>query len=162
MAGMEIERKFLVLSDDFIRESYNCTHIIQGYICASGGRTVRVRVRDEKAYLTIKGPSDADGLGRFEWEKEISLDDARSLLELAQGGFIDKERYLVRNADGVHTWEVDVFHGANEGLVVAEVELSSASDTFCRPSWLGAEVTSDPSYRNSALLLHPFCDWPKH
>ena len=146
-------------SDAFRAEAYDCTHIVQGYICSASGRTVRVRIRDDKAYLTIKGPSDKDGLGRFEWEKEISTDDAHALLGLCCGSFIDKDRYLVRNSDGRHVWEVDVFHGANEGLVVAEIELSDAEEGFSRPQWLGQEVTSEPAYRNSVLVSHPFTAW---
>ena len=148
---LEIERKFIV-TGEFKSLSTNCTHIQQGYIASGNGRTVRVRIRDEKGYLTIKGPSGKAGeLARFEWEKEISVEDARLLLELVETGLIDKTRHLVRNTDGVHVWEIDEFHGAHEGLVVAEIELESENDTYDKPSWLGKDVTDDHHYANSWL-----------
>ena len=156
--SLEIERKFLV-KGGFIEETFRSYRITQGYISSSAGRTVRIRIRDDQAFLTIKGPSDAAGLSRFEWEKEITAEDATQLLQLTEPGLIDKTRYLVHNTDGVHTWEVDVFHGANEGLVVAEIELSREDEPFDRPDWLGPEVTGDRRYYNSHLSRNPFTKW---
>ena len=156
--ALEIERKFLV-KGEFKKYAFSSSRITQGYICADSGRTVRVRIRDDKGYLTIKGPSDQAGLGRFEWEKEITLEDAKELMTLARTGFIDKTRYLVRNADGVHTWEVDEFYGDNEGLIIAEVELRSEDDSFEKPEWLGEEVTGDRRYYNSHLTVNPYKNW---
>ena len=152
----EIERKFLV-SGEFRQDSPESYRIIQGYICSDQDRTVRVRVRGDKGFLTIKGRSSADGLSRYEWEKEIPVDEALMLLKLCGGGVIDKVRHLVPYEG--HVFEVDVFHGMNEGLVVAEVELKSEDEEFSRPQWLGEEVTSDVRYRNSMLLKHPFTKW---
>ena len=156
--AVEIERKFLVAGEykPFATES---VHISQGYLNSASGRTVRVRVRGDKGYLTVKGPSKDGGLSRFEWEMEIPLADAKAMLELCETGVIDKTRWLIPAGDGVHTWEVDEFHGANEGLVVAEIELTSESDSFERPSWLGPEVTGDRRYYNSMLTHHPFSEW---
>ena len=162
----EIERKFLVLplapsergkSGDFKAECVQSTEIIQGYL--SHGPTVRVRVRGDRGYLTIKGPVGLSGLSRFEWEKEITKEEALALLQLAEPGRIEKTRYLVKNTDGIHTWEVDVFHGDNEGLVMAEIELGSENDTFDKPSWIGEEVTGNPRYYNSYLMKHPYKGW---
>lgn len=158
MPYIETERKFLV-SGDFKSCSFSSTHIIQGYICSASGRTVRVRVRDDKGYITIKGP--VKGISRFEWEKEIPVDEAEILMQLCETAVIDKTRYLVKNTDGVHTWEVDEFHGANEGLVEAEIELSVEGESFDRPSWLGEEVTGDRKYYNSSLTKNPYKDWRK-
>ena len=151
--ALEIERKFLV-SGDFMPEVASCTRIVQGYICSQPGRTVRIRIRGEKGYITIKGASDEKGLSRYEFEKEILLADAEQLLKLCEPGAIDKERYLVPK--GKHTWEVDVFHGANEGLILAEIELSSEDEPFEKPTWLGKEVSGDRRYYNSMLTKHPF------
>lgn len=158
MANLEIERKFLVCGDfrDYVSSS---SHIMQGYICRLPGRTVRVRIRDDRAYLTIKGPARDGGLARFEWEKEITVEDARELFSLCGDAFIDKTRCLVPSSDGRHIWEVDVFHGDNEGLVMAEIELSSEDDTFEKPSWAGEEVTSDCRYYNSQLMINPYKNW---
>ena len=149
----EIERKFLV-SGEFRQDSPESYHIMQGYICSDPGRTVRVRVRGDKGFLTIKGQSSEDGLSRFEWEKEIPVSEALELMNLCVSGVIDKTRYLVPY--GGHTYEVDVFHGANEGLVLAEIELADEQEMFEKPSWLGEEVTGDMRYYNSMLSLHPF------
>lgn len=156
MAWREIERKFLV-AGDFRGEVSGASRIKQGFLSSVPGRTVRVRVRGDKGYLTVKGP--AQGLTRFEWEKEIPAEEAELLLRLCEPGMIDKTRYLVPSTDGRHTWEVDEFHGDNEGLVVAEIELSSEDETFERPAWLGAEVTGDRRYYNSCLIRHPYKDW---
>ena len=149
----EIERKFLV-SGEFRQDSPESYHIMQGYICSDQDRTVRVRVRGDKGFLTIKGRSSADGLSRYEWEKEIPASEAVELMALCGSGVIDKTRYLV--PFGRHTYEVAVFHGANEGLVLAEIELAEEQEAFEKPSWLGEEVTGDPRYYNSMLSLHPF------
>ena len=149
----EIERKFLV-SGEFRQDSPESYRIMKGYICADPARTLRVRVRGDKGFLTIKGRSSADGLSRYEWEKEIPASEAVELMALCGSGVIDKTRYLV--PFGRHTYEVDVFHGANEGLVLAEIELAEELETFEKPSWLGEEVTGDPRYYNSMLSLHPF------
>jgi CYTH domain-containing protein len=121
------------------------------------GRTVRVRIRDDKGYLTIKGPSDASGLGRYEWEKEIPLHEAQELMQLCEPGLIDKTRYLVRS--GKHVFEVDEFYGENEGLTLAEVELDSADEAYEKPDFIGQEVTGDVKYYNSFLMKHPFSRW---
>lgn len=152
----EIERRFLV-KGDFKSEVVEATDIIQGYLCHNP--TVRVRIRGDRSYLTIKGPADPKGLSRFEWEKEITKEEALALLQLAEPGRIEKTRHIVKNTDGIHTWEVDVFYGDNEGLVVAEIELNGEDDTFDKPSWLGEEVTADRRYRNSYLLKHPINSW---
>ena len=149
----EIERKFLV-SGEFRQDSPESYNIMQGYICSDPGRTVRVRVRGDKGFLTIKGQSSEDGLSRFEWEKEIPVSEALELMNLCVSGVIDKTRYLVPY--GGHTYEVDVFHGSNEGLVLAEIELSDELEAFEKPFWLGEEVTGDMRYYNSMLSLHPF------
>lgn len=155
---MEIERKFLV-KGDFRKEAYAFSEIGQGYLNSSPDRTVRVRLRDGKGYLTVKGAGSASGMSRFEWEKEIEVEEARALLSLAEPGVIEKTRYLIAAADGIHTWEVDVFHGANEGLIMAEIELNSEDETFSRPDWLGDEVTGDQRYYNSCLSRRPYREW---
>ena len=155
---MEIERKFLV-KGDFRQEAYASSHIVQGYLSVNRLNSVRVRIRDDKGYITVKGKSTNGGLSRFEWEKEISAQEALDLLTLAEPGTIDKTRHMVKNTDGVHTWEVDEFHGQNEGLIMAEIELSSEDDTFDKPDWLGEEVTGDPRYYNSSLRINPYRNW---
>ena len=153
---LEIERKFLVVGD---YKSLSASHsrIMQGYICSGRGRTVRVRLRDDKGYLTIKGPSLNGGLSRYEFEKEITMDEAQHLLQLCQGGVIDKRRYLVRSGD--HTFEVDEFYGDNDGLVMAEVELGSETEEYEKPAFIGMEVTGDKRFYNSHLLGNPFSKW---
>ena len=154
--AQEIERKFLV-SGEFKSLATKALTIKQGYLCANAGRTVRMRVRDNQGFLTIKGRSDAAGLSRFEWEKEISAQDAESLLLLCEPGIVDKTRYLVDFAG--HTFEVDEFHGENQGLVMAELELVSEDEPYQRPEWLGEEVTGDRRYYNAYLSKHPFTTW---
>lgn len=174
--ALEIERKFLVRDDSYKALSSSHSRIIQGYICSERGRTVRVRLRTtgdaqqssaastsgttttDKAYLTIKGPSRNDGLTRYEFEKEISIDEALSLLTLCEPGKIDKVRWLVPMPDG-HTYEVDEFFGDNEGLTIAEVELGSEDEAYLRPDFLGEEVTGDRRYYNSQLRRTPFKQW---
>ncbi len=154
--GKEIERKFLVEGDfmPYVKES---SHIEQGYVARSEELTLRIRTRDEQGFLTIKGRSDAAGMARNEWEYEIPLAEARELLGYSRGT-IAKWRHLVPMADG-HTFEVDCFEGANSGLIVAEVELSSPDEEFLRPEWLGREVTGDRRYYNSQLLKKPYTSW---
>ena len=153
----EIERKFLV-EGDFEPHATSSYHIVQGYVAGSDSLTVRVRVRDNEGFLTIKGRSDASGLERDEWEWPIAKEEALSLLRFSHG-VIDKRRYIVPYEG--HTFEVDRFYGANEGLIVAEVELSSRDENFARPTWLGNEVTGDVRYYNSQLLKHPYSEWEK-
>lgn len=157
--ALEIEKKFLVKSDCFKAESFKSSRITQGYISSSSGRTVRVRIKGDKGFITIKGPSNPTGAARFEWEKEIPVEEARQLLDLAEPGVIDKTRFLVKNTDGKHIWEVDEFYGDNEGLTVAEVELEDENEPFDKPQWLGKEVTSDPRYYNSRLIKDPYKNW---
>lgn len=154
--ALEIERKFLVLGP-YKHLAVSHTHIMQGYICSERGRTVRVRLRNERAFLTIKGPSDAAGLARYEFEKEITPEEGRQLFRLCEPGVINKFRWLVP-WEG-HTFEVDEFFADNQGLVVAEVELSSAEEPFARPPFLGKEVTGDRRYYNSQLRRNPYCRW---
>ena len=156
---MEIERKFLVCGDDFKRRARKSYRIKQGYICSGSGRTVRVRLRDEQAFLTIKGPSLDGGLSRYEFEKEITADEAMHLFRLCEPGIIDKTRYLVDS--GSHTFEVDEFYGDNEGLVMAEVELSSPDEAYEKPDFIADEVTGDKRYYNAHLRLNPYKMW-KH
>ena len=155
--AQEIERKFLVKDDSYKALAYHSSRIAQGYICSMRGRTVRVRIRDNQGYLTIKGPSDASGLGRYEWEKEIPLHEAQELMKLCEPGMIDKTRYLVRS--GNHVFEVDEFYGENDGLIVAEVELASVDEAYEKPSFIGEEVTGDVKFYNSFLMKHPFSKW---
>ena len=154
--SIEIERKFLV-KGPFKEQAASHTHIIQGYISSQKGRTVRVRLRDKQAYLTIKGPSRDGGLSRYEFEKEITIDEGLSLLSLCEPGVIEKDRWLV--PCGKHTFEVDEFFGENEGLLLAEVELSTPDEPFDKPSFLGQEVTGDRRYYNSTLRIHPYSKW---
>lgn len=157
MSGLEIERKFLVRKGDaFKGVAFSCSHIRQGYIPCEGA-TVRIRTRDEKAFLTIKGRSMDGGLSRYEFEKEISSDEANHLLLLCRGGMIDKHRYLVKS--GRHTFEIDEFHGDNDGLVLAEIELSDADEEYEKPDFIGSEVTGDRRFYNSHLLKYPFSLW---
>lgn len=154
--GQEIERKFLVRGE-YKSQAYASSRIVQGYICSARGRTVRVRIRDTKGYLTIKGASDAAGMSRYEWEREIPLAEAEELMKLCEPGVIDKTRYLVRS--GRYVFEVDEFYGDNQGLVVAEVELTSETEPFEKPAFIGREVTGDVRYYNSQLMKHPYAEW---
>lgn len=151
----EIERKFLVAHQAW-RESVNTIHVFrQGYLSYDSERTVRVRATEVTGYLTIKGITE--GLTRDEFEYEIPLADALALLQLCERPAIEKKRYIVPN--GAHVWEVDVFEGVNEGLVVAEIELGSEDEAFDKPNWLGNEVSGDRKYSNSSLSLHPYKNW---
>lgn len=155
--AIEIERKFIVTNDSYKALAFQSDRIAQGYICREGGNSARVRVRGNKGYITIKGPSLDGGLSRFEWEKEIPPAEALELLKLCNGGIIDKTRHLVKC--GAHTFEVDEFFGDNEGLVIAEVELSNADEEFEKPEFIGKEVTGDKRYYNSSLTRFPYKSW---
>lgn len=154
---IEIERKFLVTSEAFKKECYKHTRIVQGFLNTNSERTVRVRLKGDEGFLTVKGKSTNDGLSRFEWEKNISNLDAEALLNLCEKGIIDKVRYEVKM--GEHVFEVDVFSQDNEGLILAEVELNHEDEPFEKPDWLGEEVTGDTRYYNSQLSQHPFKNW---
>ena len=172
--NIETERKFLVLNDDYQAQAVKSYRIRQGYLAHDSGRTVRVRIRDDKGFLTIKGPSIIPG-SRPEWEKEISLQEAEDLFALCKPGSVDKTRWIVPaghagGSTGSPTvmadpdrpsrfFEVDEFHGENDGLVMAEIELGSPDEPFERPSWLGEEVTDDKRYYNGYLAEHPFKTW---
>ena len=158
MAHYETERKFLVRGD-FKVHSYNATRIQQGYISSCHGRTVRVRIRDNKGYLTIKGPSGEAGLTRYEFDTEIPLEDARDLMKICEPGIIDKTRYLVKTSDGRHVWEIDEFYGDNEGLILAEIELDHEYEEFEKPDFIGREVTGDRRFYNSHMRNYPFKLW---
>ncbi|MCR5050898.1 MAG: CYTH domain-containing protein [Paludibacteraceae bacterium] len=156
----EIERKFLVTSDAFISEATDSHHITQGYLCLDPERTIRIRLRDNQAFLTIKSTIDQVGIGRFEWEREIDVDDARQMLKACLPCIIEKTRYIIpANVKGVQgrKWEVDVFHGRLEGRRLAELEMEDENEQYERPEWLGQEVTGQPEYYNSNMveeLLH--------
>lgn len=154
--GQEIEKKFLV-AGEFKSSAKKATRITQGYLSSVPERTVRVRVKGEKGFITVKGIGNDSGASRFEWEKEIPVDEVKELLKICEPGVIDKTRYLVDS--GNHTFEVDEFYGDNEGLVVAEVELSDENEEFSRPEWLGEEVTGDKKYYNSMLMKNPYKNW---
>lgn len=154
---IEIERKFLVLSEDFKKEAFQQIHIIQGFLNTDPYRTVRVRLKGEQGFITVKGISNDSGTSRLEWEKEISKEEAKTLLSICEKGVIDKIRYEIKK--GVHIFEVDEFFDDNEGLIVAEIELSSENETFEKPNWIGKEVTGITKYYNSQLSKHPFKEW---
>ncbi|NHA15316.1 CYTH domain-containing protein [Thioalkalivibrio sp. XN279] len=151
----EIERKFLV-RDDSWRDGAEGRRMRQGYLSLDPERTVRVRISGDRAWLNVKGRTD--GVRRLEFEYPIPVDDATALLALCGGAVVDKTRYLVRH--GAHTWEVDEFHGDNEGLLVAEIELAHEDEPFVRPPWTGSEVSGEPRYYNASLAQHPFKAWP--
>lgn len=155
---LEIERKFLVVGE-FRDLATSSTHIAQGYIASGNGRTVRVRIRGDKGYLTIKGPSNQDGLARFEWEKELPLEEAEALMKICEPGIIEKTRWLVPSEDGRHTWEVDVFEGDNAGLIMAEIELENENEVFKKPHFIGKEVTGDRRFYNSHMRHYPYKLW---
>ena len=157
---IEIERKFLITSDEYKTAAFAKNEIAQGYLNSTPERTVRVRIKGNKGYLTIKGKGNESGMSRFEWEKEIPVSEAKSLLELCEKGFISKTRFEIKV--GNHVYEVDEFYGENSGLVVAEIELQSETETFEKPSWLGNEVTNNEQYYNAYLSKTPFKNWEKH
>ena len=146
-----------MVNGDFKSDAFKATRITQGYLSSVPERTVRVRVKGDKGFITIKGIGNVSGASRFEWEKEIPVEDVKALLEICEPGVIDKTRYLVKA--GEHTYEVDEFYGDNEGLTVAEVELSDENEAFDKPSWLGEEVTGDAKYYNSMLMKNPYKNW---
>jgi len=154
--ALEIERKFLV-KGNFRNDVAESVHIVQGYISALPEHTVRIRIRGDRGYITIKGMADKSGIARYEWEKEIPLPEAEELLLLCGPGVVEKTRHIIKA--GKHLFEVDEFHGENEGLIIAEIELSSADEQFNKPSWLGKEVTSESKYYNSSLSRKPFKNW---
>ena len=155
--SLEIERKFLVKNEDFKKEFYQKNQLKQGYLNSDKNRTVRVRISDNRSFLTIKGKSNSTGTTRFEWEKEIDKMEAEQLLLLCEPLIIDKTRFYVKSEN--HIFEVDEFYGDNEGLIVAEIELSSENESFKNPSWLGKEVTGDKRYYNSSLSKISFKSW---
>ncbi len=152
----EIERKFLV-KGEFKNLASKETRIVQGYLSSVPERTVRVRIKGDKGFITIKGIGSASGATRYEWEKEIPYSEVEELLKICEPGVIDKTRYLVKV--GNHTFEVDEFYGENKGLTVAEIELGSESEEFVKPEWLGEEVTGNTKYYNSMLMKSPFTKW---
>jgi adenylate cyclase len=154
---VEIERKFLVISEEFKLVASHKHQIAQGYLNSDPERTVRIRIKGESGFLTIKGKGNETGMTRFEWETEISLIEAKPLLALCEKGVIHKTRYEVEV--GKHTYEVDVFSGDNEGLIIAEIELTSENETFLKPNWLGKEVTKDNRYYNVYLSQNPYKNW---
>lgn len=154
---IEIERKFLVNSEVFKTIAFAKNQIAQGYLCSIPERTVRVRIKGSKGFLTIKGLSNESGLSRFEWEKEIPVDDAKKLLLLCEKGVIDKTRFEIKV--GNHIYEVDEFYGENKGLIIAEIELKYENENFEKPTWLGEEVTNDNRYYNSYLSRNPYKNW---
>ena len=156
---IEIERKFLVKSEAFKTDAVQKERIVQGFLNTDPLRTVRVRIKGDNGYITVKGKGNHNGTTRFEWEKEISLKEADALIKLSEPGVIDKLRYYVEV--GNHIFEVDEFFGDNSGLIVAEIELAHEDEDFLKPSWLGEEVTADVKYYNSQLSKNPFKTWKK-
>lgn len=156
---IEIERKFLVNSEAYKIEATSNTQITQGFLSTNPERTVRVRIMGTRAFLTVKGISDKTGVSRFEWETEIAMNDAKELLVLCEAHIVDKTRYYI--AIGKHIFEVDEFHGNNEGLLIAEIELNTPEEKFSKPFWLGMEVTGDIRYYNAQLSRKPFKFWEK-
>ena len=154
---IEIERKYLVTSLEFKNEYYTKNEIAQGYLSSNPERTVRVRIKGNKGYLTIKGIGIESGASRFEWETVIELNEAKQLLQLCEKGVIEKTRYEVKS--GNHIIEVDEFHGDNNGLIIAEIELENENESIEKPHWLGNEVTNDERYYNSYISLNPFKNW---
>ncbi|WP_373519261.1 CYTH domain-containing protein [Pricia sp.] len=154
---IEIERKFLVTSETFKTEAKVNQRIVQGFLNTHPERTVRVRIQGNYGFLTVKGKSNRTGTTRFEWEKDIPVEEAEMLLEICEPGIIEKRRYLIEK--GKHLFEVDVFDGVNQGLTLAEIELQNENEPFDRPDWLGEEVTGNAKYYNSQLSKHPFSQW---
>ncbi len=154
---IEIERKFLINNDSFKAMAFSKSRIAQGYLNSAPERSVRIRIKADKGFLTIKGMGNATGMSRFEWEKEIPLEEAIQLLDLCEKGRIDKIRYEVKI--GLHIFEIDEFLSENEGLIIAEIELQSENEVFEKPDWLGQEVTGNNRYYNSFLSKNPFKNW---
>ncbi len=154
---LEIERKFLV-KGDFKTEATKSIRIIQGYLSSLPERTVRVRIKDSRGFLTIKGKPNATGMSRYEWEKEIPYEDALDLLRICEPGVVSKTRYIIPAQEDL-IFEVDEFYDENEGLILAEIEVPREDHIFTKPEWLGREVTGDVRYYNSYLVKHPFKTW---
>ncbi len=155
--AQEIERKFLVKNETFKVDSVKEIKITQGFLSTVAERTVRIRIKGKQGFITVKGIGNDSGVSRFEWEKEIDIQDARELLRICEPGIIEKTRFHIKF--GVHTFEVDEFHGENKGLVIAEIELSSEDEIFKKPNWLGKEITGDVKYYNSMIVKKPFKEW---
>jgi CYTH domain-containing protein len=153
----EIERKFLVNNSTFKDESFKKIYIKQGFLNSDKNRTVRIRITDNKGFITVKGISNLNGTTRFEWEKEIDIKEASQLFLLCEDGIIEKNRFYVKNLN--HIFEVDEFLGDNLGLIIAEIELKNEDDFFEKPNWLGKEVTGDVKYYNSVLNKNPYKNW---
>ncbi|HZW62420.1 MAG TPA: CYTH domain-containing protein [Flavobacteriaceae bacterium] len=154
---IEIERKFLVSSEAFKNEATGKTQITQGFLNTHPERTVRIRLNGNKGYIAVKGKPTNDGVSRFEWEKEISVSEAKALLKMCEKGIINKMRYEI--PCGNHTFEVDEFFDENEGLLIAEIELNYPTEIFKKPQWLGAEVTGQKKYYNAQLAKKPYKNW---
>ena len=148
---MEIERKYLVTSDSYKQMAVARYHICQGYISREKTGTVRIRITDNKAYLTIKGKPAAGHFARYEWEKEIDVQEAQELMQLCQGTIIDKTRWIIPAKEEGLKWEVDEFHGKHEGQTLAEIELTSEEQEVEKPDFVGEDVTSDPRYYNANM-----------
>ena len=157
MNMIEIERKFLIVSDKYKEQAYKKTRIVQGFLNTHKERTVRVRIKGKEAYIAIKGISNKEGTSRFEWEKKIAVEEAEQLIELCEPNLIKKIRYEIKV--GNHIFEVDEFSAENEGLIIAEIELSEENESFDKPDWLGKEVTGDIRYYNSQLCIVPYKNW---
>jgi len=157
--AIEIERKFLVNTTDFKKESFQKIYIKQGFLNSNKNRVVRIRITNTDGYITIKGKSFDEGTSRFEWEKEISKKEAESLMQLCETTPIEKNRYHVKNDE--YVFEIDEFLGENKGLIIAEIELKSKNTVFNKPQWLGKEVTGKKKYYNSMLSNKPFSTWNK-
>ena len=157
MANQEIERKFLV-KGNYKKHVTKETKIVQGFLSTIPERTVRVRIKGDKGFLTIKGIGNKSGISRYEWEKEISLEDAKDLMKICEPALIDKTRFIVPTSNNLF-FEVDEFYGENEGLTIAEIELSSEDEIFDKPAWLGKEVTGDVKYFNAMLMKNPYKNW---
>lgn len=155
--ALEIERKFLT-TGKFKQEATSKTRITQGYLSSDSKPTVRVRIAGNKGFLTIKGSPNQTGISRFEWEKEIPVKEAEELLEICKPGIIYKTRFIVPEKTGL-IFEVDEFHGDNEGLIIAEIELPTEDYKFDKPCWLGKEVTGEVRYYNSMLVKNPSKNW---
>ena len=153
----EIERKFLVITTEFLSESVQSNRIVQGYLNSNPERTVRIRIKGTQGFITIKGKGNESGTTRFEWEKEIEVTEAEQLLLLCEDGVIDKVRYEIPS--GKHLYEVDVFEGDNKGLIIAEIELNDENESFEKPNWLGEEVTGDDRYYNASLSVSSYKNW---
>ena len=156
---IEIERKFLVNSEAFKSSAIKKERIVQGFLNTDPLRTVRIRIKGDKGYITVKGKGNLNGTTRFEWEKEISVKEADTLIKLSEPGVIDKLRYYIEV--GKHIFEVDEFFGDNSGLIIAEIELEDEDEDFSKPQWLGDEVTADVKYYNSQLSKNPYKTWKK-